>query len=118
MQNYTSILWVHTNEPIGEKIAVGLLFGNQEEGIFRLNKWKAHALNNLIADVHAIRWLSYDVFPHMEYMAKYDYDILRNEVFNNHHPHGLYFFGEPSPMNLELTKENMLLLFEAMIGKE
>lgn len=118
MQNYTSILWVHTNEPIGEKIAVGLLFGNQEEGIFRLNKWKAHALNNLIADVYAVRWLSYDVFPHMEYMAKHDYYILRDEVFSNHHPHGLCFWGKPESVTLEPTEENMLLLFKAMIGKE
>lgn len=116
MQNYTSILWVHTNEPIGEKIAVGLLFGNQQSCLFHMSERKLKALSHLISE-DAITSICETLGECIEYRKddKGGFWVISQSW---KHPHGLYFFGEPSPMNLELTKENMLLLFDAMIGKD
>ena len=116
MQNYTSILWVHTNEPIGEKIAVGLLFGNQESCLFHMSERKLKALSHLVSE-DAIESIHETLGECIEY-RKNDKGGFWVVSQSWKHPYGLHFFSKPEPVILELTEENMLLLFGAMIGKE
>jgi len=111
MKNYISILYYNHNNQF-DKIAVGLLFFNNEKQIIKIKKDKLDFVKRL-------NKIGYNLFESTIYSfesyyndIKINYDIVeRQSRYNN----GMFQLTKPSFISLELNDENFNRYFEKFI---